>query len=345
MAGAVYWIGADGNIYTKGLYGEVGVHNEGKALYPGDLPGSYTAAGGHSGKATEIADPNPGNKPAAAAAPGNPNGGGGGTAAPVLPDKSNDIALQNAGLGAVDQQTAAGQAAIAKALAGITGQYDTEAANNQTKYKTNSDQNENNLQKNKQTSLVNAAQGRQGLFGTLASLGALNGSGIDLANNAVQHGANEDLSGAENTFGTNQSGLDTAINDFKTADAQRRKDAQTASDNANTNIQNQAAQNKLTAYKALADDYSAEGNAGEAQRYTGLASSLLPTIAQTSIPSSNLAPEAAAFTAPSLASYIAGSNPTSVATTPANKVGGVPGLITDPSKKKAAPLVAAAATP
>lgn len=339
MAGAVYWIGQDGNVYVKS---SSGVKNVGAAEYPGDIPNHYAAANG-SGAATEIADPNPGNP--APAAPGNPNGSGSsGSSAPTTADKSNDIALQNAGLSSVDQQTSSGLAAIASALANITSGYDTETAANQKDYQTNSDQNQENLQKNKQTALVNAAQGRQGLNGTLASLGALNGSGVTLATQAVQKGANDDLSGADDTFGTNQSALDTSIGTYNREDAQRRKDAQTAADNADEAVQNNAAQNKVAAYKALSDDYSAEGDAGNAAKYTGLAASLFPQIAQTSIPSSNLTAETAAYTPASLASYIAGSNPTSVAVTPAAP-GGTPGLVaTSAADKKKQAAAAGAAT-
>lgn len=340
MAGAVYWIGADGNIYTKGEYGEVGVHNQGAAVYPGDLSGSYTAANGKSGKATEIADPNPGNK--AAAAPADPNGGG--TAAAALPDKSGDITLQNAGLGAADQAAGAEKASTAATLASILGGYGSDATAADASYTSNSNQNQNNLQQGKQTSLVNAAQGRQGLFSTLASLGALNGDGITLANDAVQKGANEDLDTAENTYGTNQIGLDTGYNTFK-SDNQKRIDAANSSAVAdNEAADNNAAQTKLAAYKALADDYSAEGDSANANKYTGLAAGILPTIASTSAPAAPLVSDnSVAYTPATLASYIAGTNPTSVSTTQTATPGGIPGLVTDPTKKKTAPVALATA--
>lgn len=331
MAGAVYWIGNDGNVYTKGKTGEVGVHNEGAAAYPGIIGTSYLTLTGKSGQATKIANPgNPGQP--APTAPGNPNGttSGSGT---VLPDKSNDIALQNAGLGAIDQQTNTGVGAVDKALGGLYGQYDTEKASNEASYTANSNQNQNNLQKNKQTALVNAAAGRQGLNGTLASLGALNGSGIQLADRAVQKGANDDLSGAADNYGENQSGLDTSIGTFRQEDDRRRKEAGTAADNAKTNIQNNAAQSRLQAYKSLADDYAAMGDSANSQRYTGLAASLYPTIASTSVPSTNLAYSGAAFTPSTLSSYLAGANPTTVSTVPAAP-GQRPGLIATTEKKK-----------
>lgn len=341
MAGAVYWIGADGNIYYGSGVAGAGVKNEGLAEYPGDLAGSFTARGG-SGKATQIADPN--RASASVAAPSNPNNTGSGAAATTLANKSGDITLQNAGLTAADQAASAEKASTAATLGSILSGYGSDATTAHSSYQTNSDQNQNNLQKNKQTSLVNAAQGRQGIFSTLASLGALNGSGITLANNAVQHGANEDLNGAESTFGTNQVGLDTGIHTFDDDNKKRTDAANAAAASNNTAADNNAAQTKLTAYKALADDYTAQGDAANASKYTGLAAGILPTIASTSAPAVALqADHSVAYTPASLASYIAGSNPSSVVTTPGTlATGGVPGLVTDPTKKKQAVPVATA---
>lgn len=335
---SVYWVGADGNIYLKSA---TGVQNVGSANGTGISAGAnnnygLTSTGfesnslGQSVQAKQIADPNA----PAPVIPAN-NSAGSTSTAPAVADKSNDIALQEAGLGSVDTQTQAGLDAIDKALGTLTGQYDTEKTANEGAYTTSSNQNENNLQSNKESALVNAAQGRQGLFGTLASLGALNGSGVTLANNAVQTGANKDLSGAGDNFATNQSGLDTAIGTFRDEDAKRRQDAADAAANAKTNAQNEAAKSKQTFYSNLANDYSAEGDAGNATKFTGLASALYPQVAATSIPDSTIAPEAAAFTAPSLANYLVGGNSTAVTAAPTSGQSGIPGLQANtPLKKK-----------
>lgn len=262
--------------------------------------------------------------------PANSNGGSGGAA---RVDKSNDIALQLAGLGSADTQLNAGLAAIDKALGGLTGQYDTETTRNEGTYKTNSDTNQNNLQRNKQTALVNASQGRQGLFGTLASLGALNGSGIDLANRAVQKGANDDLSGAADNYGENKTTLETAITGYRDEDARRRKEAATAAENAKTNARGDSAKSKMSFYSNLANDYAAMENAAEAKRYTDLAASMYPQIAAANIPNSNIAYSGAAFNPGSLESYIAGADSTVVKATPTQGAT-LPGLIASPIKKK-----------
>lgn len=344
MAGAVYWIGADGNAYLKSSAGVTKYTNP-TAVQGAGFDGLANGVQGQSVQATRIADPNA----PAPAAPSNPNGA---PAGPVYQDKSNDIALQNAGLGGADQQQNSGLSAIDKALGGLVGQYDTESTANEGNYHTQSDTNRNNLETNKQTALVNATQGRRGLFGTLSSLGALNGSGIDLANEAVQKGANEDLTGAEGTYSGNQVGLDTAIGTFHAQDKQRRDEAQTASENAKTKVRHDTAVTKQGIFSNLANDYSAQGDAGNATKYTQMAADLYPDVANNSIPTSNLGYTAAAFTPGSLANYI-NNGATSVTATPAQ--GGAPGLPGVPSlvaqnsdlKKKqliqAAPVAAAAA--
>jgi hypothetical protein len=275
-----------------------------------------------------------------AKAPTNPNGASA-AAAPAYQDKSNDIALQNAGLGTVDTQTTAGLKAIEDALAHLTGQYDTETTANEGLYGKQSDDNQNSLQRNKQTAMVNAAQGRKGLFGELSSLGALNGSGIELANHAVQNGANEDLAGAGDTYASNQSELDTAIGKYREQDKERRDNAATAATNAKTNAKGAGAKSKQQFYSNLANDYAAEGNSGEAKRYTDLASSLFPDIAQANIPDSNIAYTGAAFTPGSLSNYLVGGNSTQVSATPAtgggNGPGGLPGLVAGNNKRKLQP--------
>lgn len=327
--GAVYWVGTDGNVWLKSAQpgGKWTVKSAGKPvnLYDQGFDSNQLSA-----QATRIADPNAPRQ--AAPAPTNPNGSSGSSTPKV--DKSNDIALQNAGLNAVDQQYGTGISSINKALGNLLGQYNTEAQSNEKNYSTQSDTNQNNLQKNKQTALVNAAQGRQGLFGTLASLGALNGSGLELATRAVQKGANDDLSGAADNYATNQSGLDTAIGTFRQEDKARRENANTSAENAKINAANEAARSRMSFYSNLANDYSAMGDEANAKKYSGLAASLYPDLAKTSIPNSNIAYSGAAFTPGTLADYMAGANSTTVSATPTQGSQGIPGLIASPSLKK-----------
>lgn len=332
--GQIYWKGADGNYYLKGAGGNgAAVQNLGNAQQA--KPWDLTLNG-----AQEIADPvqGGGGQPSGgggAPAPSNPNGGGGAAVKKV--DKSNDINLNLAGLGAVDQQTNSGLAAIDKVLATLKGQYAEEAAANEKSYTDNSNTNQGNLQKNKQSAMVNGAQGRRGLFSTLSSLGALNGSGIDLANNAVKRGVEVDLSGAGDNYATNQSGLDTSIGTFRREDKNRNANADLTAGNAKTNVQNDAARSKQNFYKNIANDYDEMGNAGESSRYSGMAAGLYPAVAASNVPNANLGYSAAAFDAPSLESYLAGQGGTQVTATPANAGAGanaLPGLTVGGTAKK-----------
>lgn len=332
---SVFWVGGDGNVYIKN---GTSVRNAGKALGVSD--NGFDAAN-LSGEATRINDPNPvqaGNPTAAAAAPSNPTGraasGGTAAAAPARVDKSNDIALNNAGLSAVDTQLNSGLSSIDSAFGKLTGQYDTEAKANEGNYTTQSETNTGNLQKNKQTAFVNASAGRSGLFGQLSALGALNGDGITLANRAVQKGANDDLSGAADSYGSNQQTLDTAIGTFRQEDKIRRENATTTAENARTNVRNDAAKNKMSFLSNLSNDYAAMGDEGQARNFSSQAAALYPTLASTSIPNSNLAYTGASFQPGALSTYTAGANSTAVSAAPVDGATGLPGLVATPTKKK-----------
>lgn len=325
--GGIFWVGTDGNVYYKGPGG-----NAAAVKNMGASQGTGTVANLTLNGASQVDDPNPGgaNNPRPAG-PANSNGV---AAAPApKPDRSNSIALQNAGLAALGGQTDTGLASINSALARLIGQYDTESGANEKTYGTQSVTNQQNLQRNKQISMVNAAQGRQGLFGTLSSLGALSGTGIDLANRAVQKGANEDLTGAADNFAENQQGLDTSIGQFRQEDKFRRENANTSAENARTNVQGDAAKQRQQFYTQLANDYAAMGNEGESKKYAALASGEFGNIAKSNVPNAQLNYSGAAFTPASLSSYIAGADNTSVSVTPASP-GGLPGLVASPSKKK-----------
>lgn len=315
----IYWVGSNGHVYIKGTGGNSAAVN--------DLGLAGNVKQSQLNGANQIDDPN------APKAPATVTGGGGG-AASTFEDKSNDITQQNAGLNAVGTQISSGQAAVDAALAALNGTYDTEKAAEGKSYGSNTDQNKVNLSKNQQTALVNAAQGRQGLNGTLASLGALNGSGIELATRAVQKGANDDLAGASDSYATNAQALDTADAAFQAADKERRDQAAADAKTAKTKVQNTGLQSQLGYYQNLSNDYAAEGDKGSAGKYADLAAALFPQIASTSVPDATPTYSAAAYTAPALSSYLSGAN-TQVNVTPASAAtGGIPGLNASTVKKK-----------
>lgn len=313
---SVYWVGNDGHTYVK----TTGV--AGGAQDYGVLPNGSTIF-----NSTKI--DNPGNPSSNVTPPGQTGGSGSTTT-----DKSNDIELQSAGVTGADSQLSSGLDSVNKSLSNILSGYDAQDANASSQNTNATNTNVTNLQTNKQTALVNAAQGRQGLYATLASLGALNGSGITLATNAVQKGANEDLAGASSNFGANKNAIDTAYSTYTADAAERRQEAQDDAESDRESVTNTALSNKLAAYKALAGDYSDEGDKANAQKYTDLATSLIPQISSTSVPAPLQADTSVAYTAPQLSSYLAGNSGTNVSTTPAVAGSTVPGLIASNTKKK-----------
>lgn len=332
----VYWRAQDGNIYTR--------NNLGQIMQAGTGIGVLASGDQKFGGLTyrEIAAPTT-NQPApqqlpqpvsqaSAPAPSAPNGGGSAAYVAPKPDRSNSIAMQNAGLASADEQLTTGIAAIEKALGRVMGQYDTESTANEKTYTDQSNNNQNNLQTNKQTTYVNAAQGRRGLFGSLAGIGALNGDGIFLANRAVQKGANDDLTGAANNYDTNQTQLDTAIGQFRQEDKMRRDNARSAAENAKTNARGEVAKSKLGFLTNLVNDYTDMGDAASAKKYTDMAAAMYPEIARGTIPNAEIGYSGAAFTPGTLANYMSGAD-TVVSTTPAAG-NGTPGLIASPTKRK-----------
>ena len=319
----VYWVGANGKTYIN-VAGIAGGPQEWHAplLSPQQMG------------LRQIDDPNPPAQPP----PQNPNGGGGGGySAPPKPDKTNDINLQTAGLAATDEQERTGLSRVDETLRSLfTNRYDPEAQAAEKNYTEQSDNNTNNFQKNKQTAYVNAAQGRQGLFGTLASLGALSGSGIDLANRAVQKAANDDLGGAADAYDTSATQLNTAIDTFRREDKARRSEAETSAENARLNVRNEANKARLQFLGNLANDYADMGNEAQAKAFSARAAELYPSLAKTAVPNANISYSGAAFTPGTLADYLAGTDSTLVSATPTQPGQTIPGLVasSNPFKRK-----------
>lgn len=317
-ATGVFWKGADGNYYVNSAGLPGGVHNLGSS---GNFaPLSQSIIDGLQ----QINDPN-------VKAPTDPNNTAGSGSSTV--DKSYDIQQQNGFLDNEDTKTAAGLKSVDDAIARLNGQYDTETAANTKAYTTSTDQNKVNFTKNKEIALVNAAEGRQGLNGVLGSLGALNGSGIVLADRAVAKGANDDLNGADDNYSTNQQGLDAAVGAYNAADKLRRQQASDQGVLVKQGVENDAATERLGAYQNLVKDYADSGDSANAKKYSDLATALFPTLAKTSVPTSLPTAQTAAFTLPSLASYLSGKGGTTVAVAPSTP-GGIPGLIASPTKRK-----------
>lgn len=252
-------------------------------------------------------------------------------------DKSNDITMQQAGMNSAGSARDTGINTVQDALDRILGRYASEGASAQKEYGSESTANQQDLQNNKQQALETAVRGRQGLFGTLASLGALSGTGVDLANRAVQEGANQDLTTAADTFATNQNSLDSSYNNFNQQNEERKAQAQQNAANDEKQVRNDYFKAMQTYLTNLANDYTAEGNKGQAKTYADQAAALFPQISGTNVPQVDIGYSGSAYTAPTLASYLGRANNTTVQSTPAsttNNIFGIPGLVA--ANKKAA---------
>lgn len=298
MAGAVYWVGQDGNIYLKS---SAGTQNMGKALKTGDSGFDSDRA---SGQAQQIADPLGGGGTNQGTRSGTVSSGSG-AASPVL----NQAAIDNTNkaIGSLGTEAEIGSRNIDDSFNSIIGKYNRDTQKNEGEYGEQTVTNNQNLQKNKQNSLLAAAQGSRGLRGTLASIGALSGDGVKLANQAVTTGANQDIGEAVDTATTNQATLDKAIGNYRDEDRDRRAEAETQRANQKTALEGSIAGKRQSYYQKLAEIFNEGGNKGEAANYLNRAGDLNTEIASKSrVAATPFAERSAAFTPGELADYLAG---------------------------------------
>ena len=184
--------------------------------------------------------------------------------------------------------------------------YDRERNINQTDYDDNTLNNSQDLQRNKQASLLAGAQGLRGLMNTLGAYGAAGGSGRQLASQAVNSQVNSETGEAANTYSTNQRGLDTSIERFKEEDEARRRAAQQDLETSNRGVRANIAGERQTALRSLADLWKQAGNQGQAGNLLGEVGQLNHFIAENAAPSIGVNAKTAAYQAPSLDTYKAG---------------------------------------
>ena len=253
----VYWVGADNNLYVKGNFtgsntAAPTVQNYGPASQY-QLTNSYIGApdnvtnplgqamsqGVGGMYANKIADPNP---PATATPTATAT-----TAAPVTNTLSpTEIAAIKASItdGITQNQNAF---TAAQKLNQGYDQQDLIDYNNQLQ--TNNENRASAVQNAEQA----AASGSQGLRSVLASLGALDGTGSELAGRAVADSANTDIGGADKTYQTNANSIAAAQNTYKNSTSKRDADLATALLNDNRNTKSAGIQKILTAAQNIGD--------------------------------------------------------------------------------------------
>jgi hypothetical protein len=222
-----------------------------------------------------------------------------------------------------DTELETGYGNIDDSFDSLIQKYAREAAKNEGEYVEQGNTNSNNLQKNKQNALLSAAQGRRGLRGTLAAIGALSGDGSVLADRAVTTGANQDIGEAADTFAGNATTLNKAIGNFRDEDEDRRKEAKTTRVNQRTALEGRVAEKRQNFFQKMAELYGDIDDTGAAKSWLDKAGDLNDTIAKkTRVAATAFAPRAAAFTPGDLENYLAGAGDMTVDVT----AGGTPGV-------------------
>ena len=230
-------------------------------------------------------------------------GGGGGS---QYTDTSAARAAEQARIDALSTKEANLLSSNRNQYDNVLAGYDRERNINQSDYDDNTLNNSQDLQRNKQASLLAGAQGLRGLMNTLGAYGAAGGSGRQLASQAVNSQVNSETGEAANTYSTNQRGLDTSIERFKEEDEARRKAAQQDLETSNRGVRANIASERQTALKSLADLWKQAGNQGQAGNLLGEVGQLNHFIAENAAPSIGVNAKTAAYQAPSLDTYKAG---------------------------------------
>ena len=323
----VYWVGQDGNIWFQEPGGKT--RNAGKALNLGDngFDAQFLSA-----EATRINDPNPIANPVQTDLSATTGGGGGGGSAPTYKDTTaarNATQVSLDSLGTIRNNALTGADAEWKS---VIDAYSAEDAENLTRYKGDVEDNEITRDGNTQASLLGAARGSRGLYATLASLGALGGTGKMLANRAIATEANADLGEGEKSFKTNAETLFDARSVLEKQEKQRRLDADKIRTDSKQNAEYDYLKGNQDLAKEMAGLWSDAGNTGEASNWINRASSYTPELAaKTKVNVGQYAKTPLAYSKPELGKYLGGMNSTSV-----NVAGGSPvngALYTSTSKK------------
>lgn len=355
MANGVFWLGQDGNVWVKGAQGtnSAGKIDANSGQYwtkqgysmisdPNRNPGGGNVSGsladdrgtGYGGQVDTGHNPAYAGGSVPSGSTSYSSGDGGAAARQAAQDaarRAANEAARNNTQKAIDSlgtelNTAYGN--IDRESASIRSRYDNEAARNEADYKGETVNNNQSLLKNKQNSLQAGAQGARGLRSTLASIGALGGTGLQLANRAVTNSVNQDLGEASETAASNAMQLDKAINRFRDEDKDRRQELETQARNQRTAAEGRIESKRQNYFQKMADLFAAIDDSGNATSFLNRAGDLNQTIAQkTAVAATPFTRRAAAFTPGDLAEYLAGTGDMTVETT----AGDATGLGTSPS--------------
>jgi hypothetical protein len=314
MAGAVYWIGQDGNIWLKDATGTRNVGPAGANITRPDATGFYDPWADNTQtatrfNATQIADPATHVLSASTTAPT------GGTATKPL-----DTAAIGNTQKTIDQIPALLQAALAsedQTFNNTNAGFDAQEAAQRGTYGASSDTNQNNYDSNFMDSIRAGIKGLHGLFALLAGSGAAGGTAEDLARDTVGGVTSNDIRGGADTRDANQTALDSSLTSFLTdLKGKRQTNADTHVNNARA-INRDSSTNLQDLYSKMAGFYSDAGDTADATSWMNRAGNLTPDIAANSrtqvSPYDNTpvvvhAPNLTAFAAPTQPSVVTAPN-------------------------------------
>ncbi len=272
MAQAVYWVGQDGNIWFGNGRGG-GVKNMGKALSVSD---NGFDSEQFSAEARRIDDPAE-HHPRPAAPRYDYAGAQAGANARADAARKAEVDSIMSSMGTLDSVLANRNQTTNDTYNQAVRSYDdTFALDRQARDKAQI-QNEQANTDARQAAMVQAAAGGRGLRSVLASMGALGGTGLDLANQAVSREANIDIGNADKNFQTNAGNITDSWARAEDEDRRRRAEATTIRDNSLTNNAADVAASRQSMYNQLAGMY--DRGSAEANSYLSQASALNPAIA------------------------------------------------------------------
>lgn len=303
---AVYWVGADNNIWYKGDDGAVINRGAADAFFPGGSLSDAGASGHRSGSfaATRIADPNAPRTPAPT--------GGGGAARPTL----NQAAVNNTQL-ALDQLPGLLQAALDaenQRYRNTIGGFDSQEQQQRQTYDTSTVTNQQNYDSNFMDSIRAGIKGLGGLFNILRGTGAAGSTVEGDVRDVVGGITAQDIRAGADTQKENQGQLDTSLSSFLTELGMKRRQNEDTRVNNEQAIRRDNATQMQDLLGKMAGFYGDADRVAERDMYMARAGALTPEIAQNSrtqvsaydtTPVAVKAPELTAFSAPSQPDVVA----------------------------------------
>lgn len=304
---AVYWLGADGNIYLKG--DDRNVYNVGQPMGANPLQDQGFDSNQMSAKATRIDDPvNPRNT---APAPSNPTGAST-PAAPAL----NQAAVNNT-QATIDQLPGILQAALEaenQRFGNTMGGFNAQEQTQRGTYDKSTETNQLNYDANFMDSIRAGIKGLGGLMALLRGTGAAGGSVEGDVRDVVGGGTSQDIRTGHDTQEQNQGQLDSSLSQFLTDLGIKRKQNEDTRVNNEASLRRDNATQLQDLYGKMAGFYGDAGRTAERDTFMTRAGSLTPEIARNSAarvsaydstPVAVKAPEVTAFAAPTQPNVVA----------------------------------------